>query len=363
MHAATGNLATTSAGLPLAQSTDVWTWVTWVIVVGAIVITLIAFVLFFNFGRLYILALSARARVAMGELVGMWLRGVNSNVIVNTKIQAWKAGLTDISTADLETHYLARGRIGNVIQALISAQRARIALDYQTACAIDLAGRDIVDAVNTSVNPKVIDCPNPSMGRDTIDAVAKDGIQLKVRARVTVRTNINRLVGGATEDTVIARVGEGIVSAIGSCTNHSQVLENPDKISKAVLSKGLDAGTAFEILSVDIADVDVGQNIGARLQQDQAEADKKRYQAEAEKRRAMAIAQEQENKAKVEENRALVVLSEAEVPKAISEAFRSGNLGIMDYYRLRNLQADTGMRERIAEPDTRGGDGRKEIGH
>lgn len=323
-----------------------WVWI--LIAVVGIVVGLAVFILAINFGRLWITAVSARADVGIFELLGMWLRRVNGSVIVFTKIQAWKAGLTDIRTSDLENHYLARGRVPNVVQALISAQRAKIPLDFRTACAIDLAGRDIVDAVNTSVNPKVIDCPNPAQGRTTIDAVAKDGIQLKARARVTVRTNITRLVGGATEETVIARVGEGIVSAIGSAASHKEVLENPDKISKAVLHKGLDAGTAYEILSIDIADIDVGVNIGARLQADQAEADKKRFQAEAEKRRAMAIAQEQENFAKVAENRALVVLAEAEIPKAMAEAFRSGNLGIMDYYKFRNIQADTGMRERIA---------------
>ena len=330
----------------------------WFLVVGAIVGIVIALALFIvlaNFGRLWVTALSARANVALMELIGMALRKVNSSIIVHSKIQAWKAGLTDISTTDLENHYLARGRVPNVIQALISSQRAKIPLDFRTACAIDLAGRDIVDAVQTSVNPKVIDCPNPAAGRSTIDAVAKDGIQLKSRARVTVRTNIQRLVGGATEETVIARVGEGIVSAIGSATSHKEVLENPDSISRAVLSKGLDAGTAYEILSIDIADIDVGTNIGARLQADQAEADKKRFQAEAEKRRAMAIAQEQENRAKVEENRALVVLAEAEIPKAMAEAFRTGNLGIMDYYRMRNIQSDTAMRDQIAGrgPQTR----------
>ena len=307
-----------------------------------------AFVLIVNFGRLWVTAWSAKAQVSMRELLGMWLRKVNGSIIVYTKIQAWKAGLTDIKTDDLENHYLARGRVPNVVQALISAQRAKLGLDFRTACAIDLAGRDIVDAVNTSVNPKVIDCPSLESGRATIDAVAKDGIQLKARARVTVRTCIERLVGGATEETVIARVGEGIVSAIGSVDSHKQVLENPDEISRAVLSKGLDANTAYEILSIDIADIDVGVNIGARLQADQAEADKKRFQAEAEKRRALAIALEQENIAKVAENRALVVLAEAEVPRAMAEAFRSGNLGILDYYKFQNIQADTGMRQRIA---------------
>jgi len=325
-----------------------------ILVVGVIV-GLAAFVLIVNFGRLWVTAWSAKAQVSMRELLGMWLRKVNGSVIVYTKIQAWKAGLTDIKTDDLENHYLARGRVPNVVQALISAQRAKLGLDFRTACAIDLAGRDIVDAVNTSVNPKVIDCPSVESGRATIDAVAKDGIQLKARARVTVRTCIERLVGGATEETVIARVGEGIVSAIGSVDSHKQVLENPDEISRAVLSKGLDANTAYEILSIDIADIDVGVNIGARLQADQAEADKKRFQAEAEKRRALAIALEQENIAKVAENRALVVLAEAEVPRAMADAFRSGNLGILDYYKFQNIQADTGMRQRIAgeeKPDS-----------
>ena len=325
------------------------------ILVVAVVVGLAAFVLIVNFGRLWITAWSAKAQVSMRELLGMWLRKVNSSIIVYTKIQAWKAGLTDIKTDDLENHYLARGRVPNVVQALISAQRAKLGLDFRTACAIDLAGRDIVDAVNTSVNPKVIDCPSVESGRATIDAVAKDGIQLKARARVTVRTCIERLVGGATEETVIARVGEGIVSAIGSVDSHKQVLENPDEISRAVLSKGLDANTAYEILSIDIADIDVGVNIGARLQADQAEADKKRFQAEAEKRRALAIALEQENIAKVAENRALVVLAEAEVPRAMADAFRSGNLGILDYYKFQNIQADTGMRQRIAgeeKPDS-----------
>jgi uncharacterized protein YqfA (UPF0365 family) len=228
-------------------------------------------------------------------------------------------------------------------------------LQWKTATAIDLAGRDILDAVQTSVNPKVIDVPNAALGRPTIDAVARNGIQLKVKARVTVRTNIKQLVGGATEETIIARVGQGIVSAIGSAADHADVLENPDHISRAVLDKGLDANTAFEILSIDIADVDVGDNIGAKLQAEQAEADKRRFQAEAEKRRALAVAQEQENIAKQAENRAAVVLAEAEVPRAISEAFRNGNLGVLDYYKLRNVQADTAMREAVAKPADRGG--------
>jgi len=329
----------------LATITD-YIWIA--IGVTAAIIGLIFVIVILHFGRLWIQAKFSKTPMSFFELVGMSFRRVNSNLIVNTKIQAWKAGLTGITTEDLEAHYLARGRVPNVVVALISAQRANIPLDFRTACAIDLAGRDIVDAVQTSVNPKVIDAPNPSLGRTTIDAVAKDGIQLKARARVTVRTNIKQLVGGATEETVIARVGEGIVSAIGSSESHKAVLENPDKISKAVLDKGLDAGTAYEILSIDIADVDVGVNIGAQLQADQAEADKKRFQAEAEKRRAMAMAREQEMRAEVQENRAKVVLAEAEVPKAMAEAFRSGNLGIMDYYRMKNIQADTGMRDHIA---------------
>lgn len=300
-----------------------------------------------QFLSLWIQAFVSDARVSLFDLIGMRLRKVDTRTIVLSRIRAVKADLK-ISTQQLETHYLAGGRIPSVINALIAANRAKIELPWDVACAIDLAGRDILDAVQTSVNPKVIDCPNPASGRSTIDAVAQDGIQLKVRARVTVRANIARLVGGATEETIVARVGEGIVTTIGSAETHKRVLENPDRISKTVLDKGLDAGTAFEILSIDIADVDVGQNIGAIIQADQAEADKKRFQAEAEKRRALALALEQENRAKVQENRALVVLAEAEVPKAISEAFRAGNLGIMDYQRLRNIESDTDMRSAIA---------------
>ena len=323
---------------------------TWLIIV-AIVLGLAALVFFFVVGQfisLYIQALLSNARVGLFEIIGMRLRKVEIRTIVFSRIRAVKSGL-DISTNQLETHYLAGGRVPNVVTALISAKRAKIELDWDTSASIDLAGRDILDAVNTSVNPKVIDCPNPAQGRSTIDAVAKDGIQLKARARVTVRTNLARLVGGATEETVIARVGEGIVSTIGSAKDHKAVLENPDHISKTVMARGLDAGTAFEILSIDIADVDVGENIGAKLQADQAEADKRRFQAEAEKRRALAVAQEQEFVAEEQKNRALVVLAEAEVPKAMAEAFRSGNMGIMDYYRMRNIQSDTSMRSSIAE--------------
>ncbi|MCW5757411.1 MAG: flotillin-like protein FloA [Phycisphaeraceae bacterium] len=300
-----------------------------------------------RFIKLWIQAYVSQASVSFGALIGMWLRKVDMNVIVFSRIRAVKASL-NITTDQLETHYLAGGRVPNVISAMVAASNARIELPWGVATAIDLAGRDILDAVNTSVNPKVIDCPSATGPRATIDAVAQDGIQLKAKARVTVRTNLARLVGGATEETIIARVGEGIVTTIGSAQNHKAVLENPDNISKVVMQRGLDAGTAFEILSIDIADIDVGENIGARLQTDQAEADKKRAQAEAEKRRAMAVAAEQEFRAEEQKNRALVVLAEAEVPKAMAEAFRSGNLGIMDYYRMRNIQADTSMRSTIA---------------
>jgi len=304
--------------------------------------------LIFKYGWLYIQALASGANVALIQLIGMTLRRVNARVIVDSRIMAKKAGL-DYDTPQLEAHYLARGNVPNVIRALIAADKAKIDLGFDRACAIDLAGRDVLDAVKTSVNPKVIDCPDPTKGRQTIDAVAMDGIQLKTKARVTVRANIERLVGGATEETIIARVGEGIVTTIGSAETHKRVLENPDSISKRVLEKGLDSGTAFEILSIDIADIDVGENIGAKLQADQAEADKVVAQAEAEKRRAMAVARAQEMTALVEENRAKVVLAEAEVPKAISQAFREGNLGIMDYYHLKNIQSDTEMRTSISK--------------
>jgi uncharacterized protein YqfA (UPF0365 family) len=286
----------------------------------------------------------------MVDLMGMKLRKVNPAAIVNARIQAMRAGLP-ISTREMETHYLAGGNVQRVIGAMIAAHKAGIDLSWQTATAIDLAGRDILDAVQTSVNPKVIDVPNPSFGQPTIDGVAQDGIQLRVKARVTVRTAINRLVGGATEETVIARVGEGIVNAIGSAEDYKHVLKNPDSISKAVLNKGLDANTAFEILSIDIAEITVGDNVGAKLAAARAESDTRRFQAEAEQRRAMAVAQEQENVAKQAENRAAVVLAEAEVPRAIAEAFRNGHLGVMDYYKLKNVQADTQMREAVAGSD------------
>jgi len=315
---------------------------------GIIGLILLAFlVVVFQFFGLWLQAYMSNAGVSLLDLIGMRLRKVNSATVVLAKIQMVKAGLHDVTTNDIESHYLAGGRVPNVARAMIAAHRANLDLDWKKACAIDLAGRDIIDAVSTSVNPKVIDVPNQKSGRQSIDAVAKDGIQLRASARVTVRTNIRQLIGGATEETIIARVGEGIVSAIGSADTHKVVLENPDRISKTVLAKGLDSGTAFEILSIDIADIDVGNNIGAKLQADQAEADKTRFQAEAEKRRAMAIALSEENRARIEENRALVVLAEAEIPRAMAEAFRSGNLGIMDYYKMKNLQADTTMRDSI----------------
>jgi uncharacterized protein YqfA (UPF0365 family) len=325
--------------------------VVWIVggLIALVVLLVIAGIVISFFG-LYIRALVSGARVSFIDLIGMRLRKVNPELIINSRIQASRAGL-HISQAEMESHVLARGDLLRVVNAMVAANKANIDLGWDNARAIDLAGRDILEAVQTSVNPKVIDVPSAAMGRNTIDAVAKDGIQLKVKARVTVRTNIKRLVGGATEETIIARVGEGIVTAIGSAGNYSAVLENPDHISKAVLSKGLDANTAFEILSIDIADVDVGDNVGAKLIAEQAEAEKRRYQAEAEKRRAMAVAQEQENIAKVAENRALVVLAEAEVPRAMAEAFRTGNLGVMDYYKMRNVQADTSMRETIAKSD------------
>ena len=323
---------------------DVLPWI------GGIVLAIILLVLiaaFIAYGSLYIRALLSGARVTLLNLIGMRLRGVNPSTIVDARIMATKAGLP-LESNQLETHYLARGNVLRVVMSLIASSKANIKLTWEKACAIDLAGRDVLEAVRTSVNPKVIDCPSAEMGRATIDGVAKDGIQLKVKARVTVRTNIERLVGGATEQTIIARVGEGIVSTIGAAQSYKEVLENPDRISKTVLGKALDAGTAFEILSIDIADVDVGENIGANLQTAQAQADLKVAQAKAAERRASAEAREQEMKAETQANRAQVVLAEAEIPKAMAQAFREGNLGIMDYYNMRNVQADTDMRKGIA---------------
>ncbi len=321
--------------------------------IGGIILAGIAVFVFLllviKYGGLWLQARLSGAKVSIPELIGMSLRKVNSRQIVVNRITAMRAGVM-VTTEDLESHYLAGGRVPNVVRAMIAANRANIDLTFKTATAIDLAGRDILEAVQTSVNPKVIDCPAADSGKTTVDAVAQDGIQLKAKARVTVRANIERLIGGATEETIIARVGEGIVTTIGSAINHKSVLENPDNISKSVLAKGLDAGTAFEILSIDIADVDVGENIGAQLQKAQALADLERARAEAEKRRAMAVAREQEMKALVQENRAKVVLAEAKVPLAMAEAFKAGHLGIMDYYRMKNISADTAMRDSIAKP-------------
>lgn len=310
-----------------------------------VVIAFIVLAIFFYYVPffLWINAISAGVRISLIQLFLMRIRRVPPRTIVYAMIEAHKAGLKDVTRDQLEAHYLAGGHVEKVVHALVSASKANIDLTFQMATAIDLAGRDVLQAVQMSVNPKVIDTP-------PVTAVAKDGIQLVAKARVTVRANIKRLVGGAGEETVLARVGEGIVSSIGSSESHKSVLEKPDTISKVVLSKGLDAGTAFEILSIDIADIDIGRNIGAVLQIDQAQADKNIAQARAEERRAMAIALEQEMKAKAQEARAKVIEAEAEVPRAIAEAFRSGNLGIMDYYKMENIKADTEMRDSIARP-------------
>ena len=287
-------------------------------------------------------------RIRIVDLIRMRLRKISPRLVTDGVINLHKAGLVNIATDMLETHYLAGGNIQNIVDAMIAANKANIPLTFETATAIDLAGRDVKEAVETSVYPKVIDVPQ----KGYLAAVAKDGIELKARARVTVRTNIPGLIGGATDETIIARVGEGIVSAIGSSNNYTAVLENPDNISRTVLEKGLDAGTAFEILSIDIADLDVGKNIGASLQADQAEADLRVAQARAETRRAMAVAEEQEMTARTQEMKATVVAAEAEVPKAMAQAFRDGNLGIMDYYKMENIKSDTGMRDAIADSDS-----------
>ncbi len=312
-------------------------------IIGILIIGIVLLFVFLYFVpvNLWITALFSNVRVGLFELVGMRIRKVPPRIIVESLITARKAGIASIGTADLETHYLAGGHVPSVIKALISADKANIDLSFKQATAIDLAGRDVFEAVQISVNPKVITTPK-------VAAVAADGIQLIAVARVTVRANIKQLVGGAGEDTILARVGEGIVTSIGSAASHKEVLANPDKISKLVLHRGLDAGTAFEILSIDIADVDVGTNIGAKLQIDQASADLKVAEAKAEERRAMAVAQEQEMKALAQEARAKVILAEAQIPMAMAEAFRSGNLGIMDYYKMQNIQADTGMRDAIS---------------
>ncbi|MBD3239687.1 MAG: flotillin-like protein FloA [Chitinivibrionales bacterium] len=318
------------------------------IVVGLVIVGIFALIIFFaalSAGMLWFQSLVSGAQVGLFNIVFMRFRKVPPKLIVESKISAVKAGL-DIDTNSLESHYLAGGNVMRVVQALIAADKANIPLTFDRAAAIDLAGRNVLEAVQMSVNPRVIETP-------LVAAVAKDGIQLKAISRVTVRANIDRLVGGAGEETILARVGEGIVTTIGSATTHKDVLENPDMISKRVLEKGLDAGTAFEILSIDIADVDVGKNIGAELETDRAEADKRIAQAKAEERRAMAVAEEQEMKARVQEMRAKVVEAEAEVPQAMAEAFRGGNLGIMDYYRMKNVDADTRMRDSIGKETSR----------
>lgn len=324
----------------------------WIVVIG-IPVLVIAFIIL-SFFNVWLRAWLAGAYVGFLDLVAMRLRQVPYGLIVDARITAKKAGI-DISIDETEAHYLAGGNVVPSIHALIAAQKAGIELSWQRTCAIDLAtkgsGKSVVEAVRTSVDPKVIDCPNPEGGRTTIDGVAKDGIQVKVKARVTVRTNLDRFVGGAKEDTIIARVGEGIVSTIGSAETYKVVLESPDSISKTVLHRGLDVGSAFEILSIDIADVDVGENVGAKLQVAQAEANKNMAQAQAEIRRAAAVAFEQEMKAKVQEMQAKVVEAQAQVPLALAEAFRSGRLGVMDYYKMENVQADTSMRQSIADPD------------
>jgi uncharacterized protein YqfA (UPF0365 family) len=319
----------------------------------AVAIVLLIIVLYYVPVLLWFSALVSNVRISLLQLVLMRIRKVPPLVIVRAMIEAHKAGLKDIKRDELEAHYLAGGHVEQVVHALVSANKANIDLNFKMATAIDLAGRDVFQAVQMSVNPKVIDTP-------PVTAVSKDGIQLIARARVTVRANIKQLVGGAGEETILARVGEGIVSSIGSSNSHKTVLENPDSISKVVLNKGLDAGTAFEILSIDIADIDIGKNIGAGLQMDQAEADKNIAQAKAEERRAMAVALEQEMKAKAQEARAKVIEAEAEVPKALAEAFRNGNLGVMDYYKFKNIEADTNMRDAISKPSQGGNKNKNE---
>ncbi len=331
-----------------------------VVILFAVVglVALVVLSIFMHFLSVWIRALMSGARVSLWSLVGMKLRKVPPSLIVDARIRVAKAGLP-LTTDQLEAHFLAGGNVINVVNALIAADKANIELSFQRAAAIDLAGRDVLDAVQTSVQPKVIDCPDPTKSAaGMLDAVAKDGIRLLVKARVTVRANIDRLVGGAQEDTIIARVGQGIVSAIGSSPSYKNVLENPDQISRKVLDSGLDAQTGFEIVSIDIADISVAgaadvANVGAMLETERAEADKKMRQAEAEGRRAMAVALEQEMKARVQEMQARVVESQAEVPRAMAEALRTGNLGLMDYYRLQNIEADTKMRRTISGQDDR----------
>ena len=337
----------------LGLSTTIWA----VIAFGAVIAFIVIFAVLARYARLLVQSIMTGAGIGLFDLFRMSFRKVNPTVILRSKIMAVKSGIDEedgCTTKALEAHYLAGGNVPLVVRSMIAARKAKIInLNFKQATAIDLAGRNILEAVQTSVYPRVIDCPSRDSKRSSLDAVAKDGIQLKVRARVTVRANLEQLIGGATEETIVARVGEGIVSAIGSADTHAKVLENPDLISKAVLAKKLDSQTAFEIVSIDIADIDVGDNIGARLQADQAEADTQVARAEAEGRRAMAVSAEQEEFAKMEENRGHLVEAEAEVPKAMAEAFQTGKLGILDYYKLQNVQADTDMRGSIANAGSR----------
>ncbi len=350
------NLMNSAMALAMASSLKQWQMplaadsIGSILLLAVLAVVVIVFILIFItiakvFG-LWIQALSAGADISIFTLIGMRFRPVDAAVIVKAKITLTQAGIS-IETKQLESHYMSQGRVPNVVRAMIAAHRAAIDLPWDQAAAIDLAGRDVLDAVQTSVNPRVIDVPNANSGAQTHDGVAKDGIQLRVKARVTVRTNMRQLVSGAGEETIVARVGQGIVAAIGSAETYKHVLERPDMISRAVLANGLDAGTSFQILSIDIADVDVSENVGAKLQIVQAEAAKQLAQAEAEKRRALAVALDQENRALAQFNRAKLIEAEAQIPLAMAEAFRSGNLGIMDYYKMKNIQADTQMRESI----------------
>ncbi len=320
------------------------------VLIAFVCVLAVVIIILMKYISLWFQAFVSGTPISLFNIVGMSLRKIPPRTIVNAHINAYKAGLREIPVADLETHFLAGGRVLDVVAALIAAQKANIPLDWKRATAIDLAGRDILDAVRTSVNPKVIDCPDKSHG-EYITGVAKDGVQLRCRARVTVRTNIAQLVGGATEETIIARVGEGIIGAIGASETHLAVLENPQLISKRVLEKGLDAQTAFEILSIDIADIAIGENIGAKLRADKAESDKRIAQAKAEERRAMAVAMEQENMAQVKLMEARLIEAQAAIPLAISDAFKQGNFGVLDFYKLENLQADTKMRKSISGTD------------
>jgi uncharacterized protein YqfA (UPF0365 family) len=352
MHLAFDSISLLADGL-FESGTVMLIGIVFVLIIGLALFAIIA-----RYFRLWIQSVTTGAGIGIIDLLRMTLRKVNPTVITRSKIMAVQAGLDEdegITTKALEAHYLAGGNVPLVIRAMIAARKAKIMeLGFKQATAIDLAGRNILEAVQTSVYPRVIDCPAKNSKRPTLDAVAKNGIQLKVKARVTVRANLNQLIGGATEETIVARVGEGIVSAIGSSETHKDVLENPNRISLAVLARKLDSQTAFEIVSIDIADIDVGDNIGARLQADQAEADTRVARAQAEGRRAMAVSHEQENIAMIEENRAKLVEAEAEVPRAMAEAFESGKLGILDYYKLQNVQADTNMRGAIAAVSTPG---------